>query len=61
MDSYDKAYDNWDEMTPSERKSWCEKKTEKNCTDEEANHTADWLSENRYCFWTTIKELLNYE
>lgn len=28
MDSYDKAYDNWDEMTPSERKSWC-KKTEK--------------------------------
>ena len=29
MDSYDKAYGNWDEMTPSERKSWCEKKTEK--------------------------------
>lgn len=29
MDSYDKAYDNWDEMTPSERKSWCEKKRRK--------------------------------
>lgn len=37
------------------------KKNGENCTDEEANHTADWLSENRYCFWTTIKELLNYE
>ena len=24
MDSYDKAYNSWDEMTPSERKSWCE-------------------------------------
>ena len=60
MDSYDKAYNSWDEMTPSERKSWCER-NEENCTDEEANHTANWLSENRYCFWTTIRELLNYE
>lgn len=34
MDSYDKAYGNWDEMAPSE---------------------------NRYCFWATIKELLKYE
>ena len=60
MDSYDKAYNSWDEMTPSERKSWCERNGE-DCTDEEANHAADWLSENKYCFWTTIRELLNYE
>ena len=29
MDSYDKAYNNWDEMTPSETKSWYEKKRRK--------------------------------
>lgn len=44
MSSYDNAYDAWDEMTPSERKSWC-KRNDVWCTDEEANQTADWLSE----------------
>lgn len=57
MEYYDKASYAWDEMTPSERKSWCTR-NEENCTDEEANHTADWLSDNRHCFWATIRELL---
>lgn len=29
MDSYDKAYNNWDEMIPSETKKLVRKKTEK--------------------------------
>lgn len=56
--AYDNAYDAWDKMTPSERKSWC-KRNDVWCTDEEANQAADWLSENKYSMWCTIRELLN--
>lgn len=54
---YDKAYIEWDNMTVEERISWG-KRNELNLSYSEANHDSDWLSENAYCLWTTIKEIL---
>lgn len=54
---YDKAYNDWDEMTVKERISWA-KRNEIGLSSEEANHDADWLSENEYCLWTAIREIL---
>ena len=39
--------------------SECGERNDVWCTDEEANQTADWLSENKYSTWCTIRELLN--
>lgn len=54
---YDNAYNVWDEMAAKERISWA-KRNEIELSFEEAGHDADWLSENEYCLWTTIRETL---
>lgn len=54
---YNKAYDEWDGMTPKERMDWC-KSIGEECDNEMASMEAYELSENYYCFWTTIKEIL---
>lgn len=58
--SYDKAYNEWDAMAAQERISWCER-NEETCPKEYSTKNSDWLSENAYCFWTTIREILNEE
>lgn len=54
---YDKAYNDWDEMTVKERISWA-KRNEIELSFEKADHDADWLAENEYSLWTTIREIL---
>ena len=44
-------------MTVKERISFA-KRNEIELSFEEAYHDADWLSENEYCLWTTIRETL---
>lgn len=54
---YDKAYNEWDNMTAEERMSWCNRNGER-CDFETASMDAYELSQNDYCFWTTIREIL---
>lgn len=54
---YDRAYNFWDEMTVKERIRWA-KRYEIELSYEESIHDSDWLSENKYCFWVTIREML---
>lgn len=54
---YDKAYNEWDDMTVEERMSWC-KRNEAECDIAIASMDAYELSEKHYCFWTTIREIL---
>ncbi|CAG9884435.1 hypothetical protein [Bacteroides ovatus] len=54
---YDQAYNEWDSMTVKERISWA-KRNEIELSLEEASHDAEWLSEKKYCLWTTIREVL---
>lgn len=54
---YDKAYDLWDFMDPKERIDWCES-VEIELSEEESLHDANWISINRYCLWTTIRDIL---
>ena len=57
---YDKAYNEWDSMTPEERMSWCNCNGE-SCCFETASMDADEISQKQYCFWTTIREILMEE
>ena len=54
---YNKAYDEWDNMTVEERMSWCKANGEY-CSIEMAQLHADELSDEYYSFWTTIREML---
>jgi hypothetical protein len=54
---YNKAYNEWDDMTVEERMSWCKANGEE-CDVELASKYADELSEENYGFWTTIREML---
>ena len=57
---YDKAYDEWDNMTVNERISWCERNNIE-CDFKIASFDAYELSENKYCLWTLIREILMEE
>ena len=54
---YDKAYNEWDNMTASERISWA-KRNEIELSSEKANCYANELADSSYCLWTTIREIL---
>lgn len=46
---YNKAYNDWDNMTVEERMAWC-KNVGEDCSIEIASKYADELSEEYYCF-----------
>lgn len=57
---YDKAYNEWDELTVNERIDWC-KNNDISISREEASKDSFSLSEEYYCLWTTIREILMEE